>query len=80
MKFGIEILSHTPPYRRVDLSPVRRAIEPADPIDLLAVAMDKLKIEQLWQITKQAAQGCNQPSIAPVEHSQEADSSGWECA
>lgn len=62
MKFGIEILSHTPPYRRVDLSPVRRAIEPADPIDLLAIAMDKLKIERLWQITKQAAQGTNQPT------------------
>jgi hypothetical protein len=62
MKFGIEILSHTPPYRRVDLSPVRRAIEPADPIDLLAVAMDKLKIERLWQITKQAAQGTCAPT------------------
>jgi hypothetical protein len=80
MKFGIEPLSHTPPYRRIDLSPVRRATDPADPIDLLGVAMDKLKAERLWQITKQAAQGCNQPSIVPVEDVQEVDSSGWEVA
>ena len=80
MKFDINPSSHIPPYKRIDLTPVRRPTEPADPIDLLAVAMDKLKVERLWQITKQAAQGTNQPSIAPVEHVQEVDSSGWEVA
>ena len=77
MKFDINPSSHTPPYKRIDFRPVRRPIEPADPIDLLAVAMAKLKTERLWQITKQAAQGTNQPSIAPVEHVQEVCQDGW---
>lgn len=74
MKFDVTPSSHTPPYKRIDFTPVRRPIDPADPIDLLAVAMDKLKTDRLWQITKQAAQGTNQPTVPEV------DSSGWEAA
>jgi len=80
MKFDINPSSHIPPYKRIDLAPVRRPTEPADPIDLLALSMHRTKAEALWKITKQVAEGTNAPSIAPVEHVQEVDSSGWEVA
>jgi hypothetical protein len=80
MKRAVEPIGHIPVYKPIDFRPVRKPSEPAGPVDLLTEALRRMKAERIWQITRQTAEGCNAPSIAPAETAPVVDMSGWEAA
>jgi hypothetical protein len=68
---NVEPIGHVPPYKRVDLNPLRRpTAEPSKSFadvyaDNIAEARRKARADIIWKITKQTAEGTNMPTAAP---------------
>lgn len=86
---NVEPIFHVPPYRRVDLNPLRKPTAELGKsftevyADSIAEAVRKARADIIWKITKQTAEGTNQPSIVPeVAPEPQADvcEDGWYAA
>jgi hypothetical protein len=58
---SIEPCDHVPVYKRIELRPVRRP-EPPEPVNARAERIRSAEADRIWAITKQTAEGCNQPT------------------
>ena len=57
----IEPRGHVPVYKRIETDPVR-APEPPEPVNARAERVRRAEADRIWAITKQTAEGCNQPT------------------
>lgn len=57
----IEPCGHVPIYKPIDIHPVRTP-EPPEPVNAHAERARRADADRIWAITKQTAEGCNQPT------------------
>jgi hypothetical protein len=58
---SLEPIEHRPVYKRIDLHPVR-AKELPEPTNALQELLRSTEADRIWAITRQTAEGCNQPA------------------
>jgi hypothetical protein len=58
---SIEPIAHMPVYKRIELRPVR-VREPPEPVNARAERIRSAEADRIWTITRQTAEGCNQPT------------------
>jgi hypothetical protein len=58
---SIEPVDHITPYKRIELHPMRKPELP-DPANPRAEHIRRAEADRIWAITKQTAEGCNQPT------------------
>jgi hypothetical protein len=59
---SIEPIDHVPVYRRIEIG--QRRHEPPTIVEAIRPYITAEQQDRLWAITRQTAEGCNQPSIA----------------
>jgi hypothetical protein len=86
---GLEPVDHDPVYKRIEIGRPVRPIETASTrtlgeaiFDAFQEAQAQEEFDRIWKITRQTAEGCNQPTrqIEPEPEIQQVDESGWEVA
>lgn len=60
-RMSIEPIAHMPVYKRIELRPVR-VREPPEPVNARAERIRSAEADRIWAITRQTAEGCNQPT------------------
>jgi hypothetical protein len=57
---SLEPIAHEPVYKRIEIGPARIR-EPPEPVNARAQWARSAEADRIWAITKQTAEGCNQP-------------------
>lgn len=78
-------IGHVPPYKPVDLwgpRPPTKIIDPlSDETKAVLRQVHLREADRMWAITRQVAEGCNQPPVtAPEVVAPEVCTDGWEAA
>jgi hypothetical protein len=60
-RMSIEPIAHMPVYKRIELRPVR-VRELPEPVNARAERIRSAEADRIWAITRQTAEGCNQPT------------------
>jgi hypothetical protein len=58
---SIEPCGHVPVYKPIEMRPVRTP-EPPAPVNARAERIRSAEADRIWAITRQTAEGCNQPT------------------
>lgn len=58
---NIDVIGHVPVYKRIELRPVRVS-QPPEPVNARAEHIRRAEADRIWAITRQTAQGCNEPT------------------
>jgi hypothetical protein len=60
-RMSIEPCGHVPVYKPIEMWPVRTPVPP-EPVNARAERIRSAEADRIWGITKQTAEGCNQPT------------------
>jgi hypothetical protein len=58
---SIDVIDHITPDKPIELHPVRKP-EPPAPTNPRAEHIRRAEADRIWAITRQIAEGCNQPT------------------